>query len=445
MKKRMIAILIMLLVVLVPMTSSFADFHKAVISRSTVSVSMPKLSFSTTTLDGKEYSSSVIKNYDLIMVNCWGEWCGACTWEMPYLQQISQDYKNVLILGVWYGDSVSKALEVAQENGVTYPLIHPTGMLVDCLWASNSFPHTIFFDSKGNQVGDMEVGATSYYGWESAINSRLALLPPRITTQPKAVSVFEGKTATFKVVASRADSYKWQYQKPGESAWTSVKTNGTSATYSLTTAAKHNGYKYRCKVTNANGSVYTKAVTLTVKVKPVITTQPKSATVYVGKTATFKVVATGATSYKWQYQKPGTSTWTDVSNNGTSATYSLTTAARHNGYKYRCKVINANGSVYTNTVTLTVQAKPVITTQPKNATVTAGTLAAFQVKASNATGYQWQYQKPGTSTWTNVSKNGTSATYMLTTEARHNGYKYRCKVTNAVGSVTSSVATLTVE
>ena len=134
--KRLIAFAMMLLLVVTPL-ASFAQAD-------TTEDALPDLVFKTTTLDGNSITSGIIKNYDLILVNCWGEWCGACVWEMPYLQQISQKHKNVLILGVWYGNSESEALSVAQENGVTYPLIHPAGMLVDCLWASNSFPHTIF-------------------------------------------------------------------------------------------------------------------------------------------------------------------------------------------------------------------------------------------------------------------------------------------------------------
>ena len=67
------------------------------------------------------------------------------------------------------------------------------------------------------------------------------------------------------------------------------------------------------------------------------------------------MTATGATSYQWYYQKPGETTWIAVTNNGTSATYTLTVATRHNGYKYKCEVINAAGSVYSNIVTLTVK------------------------------------------------------------------------------------------
>ena len=284
------------------------------------------------------------------------------------------------------------------------------------------------------------VGATSSATATLTVNAK-----PIITTQPKSVTVNEGKTATFKVVATGADSYQWYYRTSSTGSWTAVKNNGTTATYTLTTAARHNGYQYRCLVKNSAGSVYSNTVTLTVNAKPVITTQPKSVTVNAGKTATFKVVATGAASYQWYYLKPGESTWNAVSNNGTSATYTLTTQARHNGYQYKCKVSNSVGYVWSGIAKLTVNAKPVITTQPANVSVVAGKTATFKVVATGADSYQWYYQKPGESTWIAVSNNGTSATYTLTTAARHNGYKYKCEVKNTVGTTTSNVVTLTVK
>ena len=271
---------------------------------------------------------------------------------------------------------------------------------------------------------------------------------PTITTQPANVTVNEGAKTTFTVTATDAESYQWQWSSDKGKTWnnsTSATTGYNTNTLQVNAAAKRNGYKYRCKVTNSTGTVTSSAATLTVKSKPVITTQPESTAVYVGNTAAFKVVATsGELSYRWQYQKPGESTWNNVTVNGTSATYTLTTAARHNGYKYKCVVSNSAGSVTSSVVTLTVSVKPLITTQPKSVTVTAGNTATFKVVAVGADSYQWQYQKPGESTWNNVKTNGTSATYTLTTAARHNGYKYRCKVTNAKGTTTSSVVTLTV-
>ena len=268
---------------------------------------------------------------------------------------------------------------------------------------------------------------------------------PTITAQPASLTVAAGETAAFAVTATGADSYRWQYKKPGDTAWTNVSKNGTSATYALTTATRHNGYTYRCRVKNDCGSVCTEPVILTVKDPPVITTQPKALTVYIGKTASFRVAATKATGYQWQYQKPGESIWTNVRKNGTSATYTLTTATRHNGYTYRCRVKNADGTVYSASARLTVSEKPVVTAQPQAVTVTAGANATFTVAVDGAAGYRWQYKKPGDTAWTNVRKNGTSATYTLTAEARHNGYIYRCRITNAKGSTYTKAVTLTVE
>jgi hypothetical protein len=117
--------------------------------------------------------------------------------------------------------------------------------------------------------------------------------------------------------------------------------------------------------------------------QPAITAQPTDLTVAAGSTATFKVTATGATSYQWYYRKSASDSWTAVSAaSGKTATYSLTAEARHNGYQYRCLVKNASGEVYTNTVTLTVSSKPVITTQPKNYVGAIGSTATATVRTT---------------------------------------------------------------
>ena len=254
-----------------------------------------------------------------------------------------------------------------------------------------------------------------------------------------------GKTATFTVTAEDADSYQWYYRKPGETTWNKCTKNATSASYSVSTEARHNGYAYRCKVKNGIGTTTSKTATLTVLTKPSITAQPADAAVAVGQTATFTVTASGADlSYQWYYQKPGETAWNKCKNSGTSASYSVAVEARHNGYHYQCIITNEAGSVTSNAAKLTV--KPGITTQPASVTVTKGQTATFTVVATG-TGltYQWYYQKPGETTWNACSNNGTSATYSVVTAARHNGYSYRCKVTNGGGgSVNTSAATLTV-
>ena len=227
----------------------------------------------------------------------------------------------------------------------------------------------------GNQPdncgGEQEEGESYlHFSWESGgqwnDNAGCALLPfvceidgepVSITSQPKDAAVAVGSSATFAVAATGATSYQWYYRTSTSGSWTAVAaSSGKTATYSLTAEARHNGYQYRCLVSNATNSVYTNTVTLTVNGKPVITTQPTSKTVTAGATAQFKVAATGAASYQWYYRTSTSGSWTAVAaSSGKTSTYSLTAETRHNGYQYRCLVKNAVGSVYTNTVTLTVR------------------------------------------------------------------------------------------
>ncbi len=77
------------------------------------------ISFATYTLTGEVFDSSIFRNYDLVMINLWAEWCGPCMRELPDLEQIHQEYPNVLLLGAYCDDDNAAALQAAQQNGVT--------------------------------------------------------------------------------------------------------------------------------------------------------------------------------------------------------------------------------------------------------------------------------------------------------------------------------------
>ena len=88
---------------------------------------------------------------------------------------------------------------------------------------------------------------------------------------------------------------------------------------------------------------------------PIIITQPTNVTANIGETISFSVVAEGiGLNFQWWYEKPDETTWNMVRINGTSSVYTLTTEARHSGYKYKCIIQNSAGSATTNVVTLTL-------------------------------------------------------------------------------------------
>jgi len=157
-------------------------------------------------------------------------------------------------------------------------------------------------------------------------------------TQPASVSVAAGKTATFAVGASGTQplSYQWRKNQTNISG-------ATAASYTTpATTATDSGARFDVIVSNGiSPDATSAAATLTVTAAPVaptITTQPQNATVTVGQTTTFTVVATGTAplSYQWQMNQQNIS-------GATSASYTTPTAAiTDNGETFR--VIVSNGT-----------------------------------------------------------------------------------------------------
>jgi hypothetical protein len=170
---------------------------------------------------------------------------------------------------------------------------------------------------------------------------------------------------------------------------------------------------------------------------PTITTQPQSASVTAGGSATFTVVATGTPTPTYQWNKGGAAI-----SGATNATYSITAAAASDAGSYTVIVTNSAGAVTSSAATLTVSAAstaPTISTQPANVTVTAGASATFTVVATGSPTPTYQWKKAGT-----AISGATSATYTIAATAAADAGSYAVTVSNSAGSVDSSAATLTV-
>ena len=276
---------------------------------------------------------------------------------------------------------------------------------------------------------------------------------PKILTQPKNTNTTIGSALSLKVSASGTGTlkYQWQYKAPGTTTWkSSSAASAKTATYAFTVKAGHNGYQFRCIVTDGNNKqVQSNAVLLTVV--PKITTQPKDTKTTIGSTVSLKAAATGVGTlkYQWQYKAPGTTAWKNSSAaSAKTATYSFAAKAGHQGYQFRCVVTDGNNKqVESNAVTLTIV--PKITTHPKDTTVTAGSKTTLTVAATGAgtLTYQWQYKSPKSTTWSNSNAaTGKTTALAFTVKAAHNGYQFRCVVTDAKGNQTvSNEITITVK
>lgn len=262
------------------------------------------------------------------------------------------------------------------------------------------------------------------------------LAVPAITTQPQDKTVNVGQTATFTVVATgTALHYEWSKKTPPSTTFLVIPSAPDLPSYiTPATTGGDDGEQFRVRVFNAVDEVTSNAATLTVISPPVITQQPQDQTVCAGATAMFSVNATGhGLSYQWR--KDGN----NIGGATGSSYITPPTAILDDGALFSVVVSNAAANVPSADATLTVHSIPVITQQPQNKTVCAGTTALFSITATGV-GLTYQWHRNG-----NIISGATSRSYLTPpTTIGDDGDVFSVSVANTCGSVPSSNATLTV-
>ena len=284
-------------------------------------------------------------------------------------------------------------------------------------------------------------------------------IPPSISVPPTNQTAGLGSVATFAVTASGTFPLSYQWLKDGTNLM-----NGTNAfaggifsgvtndTLTISNLLLSDYGNYSVIVTNAGGSVTSSPALLTVQISPLIVTppQPTNESLAVGGLAYFVVTAAGKVPLHYQWQVNGT----NVANvNGfigganTNLFYIFNAQTTNNG-NYTVIVTNTAGSVTSAPAILRVtNIPPAITLQPANQTVGAKSTATFAVSATGTAPLSYRWQVNGTNL---VNANGrisgaTNATLTISNvQTNDMATNYLVIVTNFGGSVTSSVAALTV-
>ncbi|MBK1882003.1 immunoglobulin domain-containing protein [Luteolibacter pohnpeiensis] len=180
------------------------------------------------------------------------------------------------------------------------------------------------------------------------INYTPSTTAPTITTEPTSVTVTEGESATFSVVATGTSPLTYQWYEVDSGAIT----DATSDTYTISSTTTADAGSYYCIVSNTAGSDTSETVTLTVNAAstaPTITDDPDSATVDIGDSVDFTVVADGTSPLTYQWYK-GESTISGAN----SETYSIDSVALADAGSYYVIVSNSAGTDTSDSALLSV-------------------------------------------------------------------------------------------
>lgn len=288
---------------------------------------------------------------------------------------------------------------------------------------------------RGTGYGTASTGYTAYGSiGEYRISGTFPAVPdtaPSIIGQPQSVTVSAGGKAVFSVsaISNVAATYQWTKND--------VPIGGqTRSTLTLSKVLPSAAGDYRCIVSNSVGDTVSDPATLTVNFKPAITQQPVSQSATAGGGVTLSCAADGVPVPAFQWQKNG------VDLPGATTSDLLIPAVQWaDGGKYRCVASNLLGRVTSRTVTLTIVSAPVILVPPPATSLVplnGSAVIAITAAGTGKLSYQWFH---------NGSRldGRTSNRLALTRITPAMAGTYRCDVTNALGTISSTDCVVTVQ
>jgi len=282
-------------------------------------------------------------------------------------------------------------------------------------------------------------GLTNVVAISAGTYNSMALggLAPVITLQPRPASqtVVQGENAIFDVAATGTAplNYQWYFNQ------TNPVVGGTSSTFVLVATGPSVAGNYSVVVTNTFGSATSVTVSVAVIVPPIITAQPTNQFVALGGTVQFVVGVSGSSTppvhSQWYFNS------TNALANATNSSLTLTNVQSSQAGNYSVILSNIAGQVTSSNALLSVIVPPSISVsgQPQSTNVVQGANANISVTASGTTPLSYQWRFNGT-----VISGASASNYLKSDVQPPDAGNYSVVVTNAAGSVTSSVAVLTV-
>ncbi|HOW64380.1 MAG TPA: immunoglobulin domain-containing protein [Verrucomicrobiota bacterium] len=281
------------------------------------------------------------------------------------------------------------------------------------------------------QAGSYLVQASNSLGMTSSGKALLTVYHPvTIRDQPQSRTNLTGTAVSFTATAEGTGPFQYQWKKDGKNLPTA-----TNNILTLDPVRWEDRGQYRVVVNNIFGSVMSDNATLTVLSPPIITKQPQSVERIQGSTAVFDVSATGTLPLAFQWLKNGTpipETSLD--------TLEIVKVQPADGADYSVRVSNEYGSVTSSSATLSLRdSPPVLGSQSTNQSVAIGGTARFEVTPMGTPPFSYQWDKNGVPLLGETNAVLEIGNVQLSHEA-----EYRVAISNALGAVVSSPATLSI-
>ena len=131
--------------------------------------------FTLQNLDGQSISLSALKGKP-VLVNFWATRCPPCVSEMPYIQEIYDEWsgKGLILLAINIGESSSEIEQFLQKHNLSLPVLLDTRAVVAQRYSIQYIPTTFFIDKDGI-IQEKIIGA---FPNKEAIENRVSKIMP---------------------------------------------------------------------------------------------------------------------------------------------------------------------------------------------------------------------------------------------------------------------------
>ena len=264
--------------------------------------------------------------------------------------------------------------------------------------------------------------------------SVLVALRPRVSQEPTNLDICPGTSGTLSVTATGLNLV-YQWFRNGVAV-----PNAFNATLAFTNYSNDRDGQYYCQIasniSNPNNCVVT-AQSRTVRVsgfrRPTLKQSPRNSDACVGTNVTLVSDFSG-TGLQFQWYRNGVALSGANSNSLTLANVTATNSGKY----YAVATGTCDLTTASDTATITVIAKPTLSTQPKSQNLEVGQRLELTVAGTDSRLIQW--------TKNDQPINGaTTAAFVIQSVTRGDAGLYNARITNACGGVSSAYANVTVK